>query len=241
MRNGKEKTIFITFFNSKIDIDYPQNKYIEPLIVVYNNLPPKKTHSKTRLVHSGELEALKQLNDFEISRYVKFFPSLFIEKSADRFVYFDFRIKLKKKFIVFCKTTNGLYTLPHREGGSLKDEIIRNLTRKRIKPKILVHYLKTFKPNLNLEISENGVFFTNKQLSESLYHDLSESLKVIQRDQLLTPMLLSDKIKKLNFTLWDRSHFVVRSKELGIIGRLKNFIYEYSNLPLWYRKKFRRD
>lgn len=225
--------VFVTFFNSRYDYDYNQPSYLKPLLIFYVYDPPRNYHKEACLINTNKYKKLQNQTDFYVSRYVKFFPALLLENKKNRFVYFDYRIKLMKKFIAYCHENKSIFSLKHREGGNLNDEINRNISRNRIKQTQLSFYFKEFTPPLNKQISENGVFLSNYK-SAKKYLAMEKYFNRIERDQLLTPIFI-DEFKFIKFTLKYNRFFIVRPKKLNTLLRFKMFLIE--NLPfyIWYR------
>tara|TARA_Y100001958_G_C21248633_1_gene581699 strand:- start:9763 stop:10473 length:711 start_codon:yes stop_codon:yes gene_type:complete len=235
------KVVFYTFFNSKLDIDYSINtKSFHKLIIFYCYKPPKnilKNSNNVSLVNTNIFEELNNNDDFFISRAIKFNPWKYIKTSFDNFVYFDYRIRISKKFIDLTPNLNGLYFFKHREGGNLKNEIFRLIVRNKISLDHLIYFLSNFKNFNNLPLTENGVFVVNKKLIKS-HSKMTLFFKKINRDQILTPIFHKDeKINFFKFRLDNILYFHVRPKKLTLLNYLKLFVRGFLFNIIRYWKK----
>lgn len=234
------KAVFYTFYNSKLDIDYSiYTEYYPELIIFYCYKAPKNIFGRAKLVDlNSQLELYS--SDYILSRIVKFQPWRFIDSDFDNFIYFDFRIKLSKKFIDYSAELKDAYFFKHREGGILKSELLRVIVRDKINLRHLRVFLETFHSSLGLPITENGVFVINKKYSLAL-EKIEPWLKLINRDQLLTPIFFQDQvIKTFDFNLKKLSYIYVRPKELSCINYLKLLINELLLILIRGRERFKQ-
>tara|TARA_B100000963_G_C22473992_1_gene601519 strand:- start:168 stop:737 length:570 start_codon:yes stop_codon:yes gene_type:complete len=189
------------------------------------------------MINSSSLDFNKKNNDFLISRIIKFQPWLFINDTYENYVYFDYRVKLSKKFISDCDNIKSPCFLKHREGGFLRDEIIRIICRDKESCSNLIKYLKFFKNFDRINITENGVMVLTKKLSNSI-KEMSPWFHKIKRDQILTPLFLSNhKTNYFNYTLDNKLCFNVRPKKLNFLNYIKLFYNEIVFTFIRYWKK----
>ena len=230
------QTIFYTFYNSKYDIDYYLNtKYFNLLIIFYCYSPPKRYFGSPILIKTKDIADLKNKNDYVISRLIKFSPWNYMENKFSKYVYFDYRIKLSRKSILYAQKSEYSCFFKHREGGILRDEIIRILSRDKSSVKSIRDYLNIKKLNINLPITENGVMILTKDLENS-FHQMSSMYNTVKRDQILTPIFLQNhKINYFEFNLSNLSFLYVRPKVLNFINLLKLFYRELLFTFIWNR------
>ena len=230
------KTVFYTFFNSKCDVDYiiDSNKF-EKLIIFYCFDPPSNYYGNPILVNTNDHSCLNSKNDFVTSRLIKFLPWEYIENRFENYVYFDYRIKLSKKFISYATSLKSPHFFKHREGGILRDEIIRIISRNKSSISLVKNYLNINELNLNLPITENGVMVLTKDLEKS-FKKMSTMFNKINRDQILSPIFLEKhKINFFPFTLSDLSYLHVRPKVLNFTNYLKLIYRELLFAFIWNR------
>lgn len=230
------KTVFYTFFNSKCDIDYSISCNVnEKLFIFYCFQPPLKYSGNPTLINTNNYLDLKSEDDFIVSRLIKFQPWKYIENSYEKYVYFDYRIKLSKKFINHAISLKSPHFFKHREGGILRDEIIRIISRNKSPISLVKKYLNMSKINLNLPITENGVMILTKDLEKS-FNEMSRMFNKINRDQILTPIFLENhQINFFHFTLSDLSYLHVRPKVLNFINYTKLIYRELLFAFIWNR------
>lgn len=221
------KSVFYTFYNSKFDIDYSIfSKDFPNLIIFYCHKSPKNIFGNADLINVKSYLKTFDENDFILSRLIKFQPWRFIDYDYDKYIYFDYRIKLSKKFINKSSKLKNTHFFNHREGGVLRDELIRIICRNKINLENLNLFLDDFSNKLNLPITENGVLVLTKQISPS-FKKMEPWLKFINRDQILTPIFLEDqKFNYFKFNLSDFSFFIVRPKILNVKNYFKLICYE---------------
>ena len=150
------KAVFYTFYNSKCDIDYSiYSKDYPVLIVFYCYKAPENLSGVGLLINLNSQLELFNNSDFVLSRMVKFQPWRFMDEEFENYIYFDYRIKLSKKFIDYTLELNGTYFFRHREGGVLKNELLRVISRDKRNTERLVVYLSKFHDKLDAPITEN--------------------------------------------------------------------------------------
>lgn len=229
------KIVYYTFYNSRVDIDYKLNaKYFDSIFVFYCNAKPKNIVGNVKFINTKIDIEIESEDDFVISRIVKFEPWKFLGQ-FEKYVYFDFRIQLSKKFIDYVAQQKSPCFLNHREGGVLKDEILRIIQRDRVECAKLVKFLDVFENNLDSIITENGVMILDKSLKESI-KKMSFWYNRINRDQILSSVFLKNElIYKFDFTLSDLSYFNVRPKKLNLINYLKLAVRGFLFSFVWNR------
>ena len=144
------KSVFYTFYNSKFDIDYSIfSKDFPNLIIFYCHKSPKNIFGNADLINVKSYLKTFDENDFILSRLIKFQPWRFIDYDYDKYIYFDYRIKLSKKFINKSSKLKNTHFFNHREGGVLRDELIRIICRNKINLENLNLFLDDFSNKLN--------------------------------------------------------------------------------------------
>ena len=231
--------VYYTFYNSKLDIDYfiNTNKF-KSIVIFYCCERPKLFIGTPQLIHTGSISTFYDQNDFIQSRLIKFQPWNFIDQAYDTYVYFDYRIKLSRKFISFSNTIDKPYFLRHREGGNVRDEILRLITRDKSPILAISEYLEFDEYILDLPITENGVMILTKYLAKPL-GKMEVFLHRIRRDQILTPIFLKgEKMNYFNFDFNDISFFYIRPKKLNFINYLKLLYSEILFALVRYWERF---
>jgi hypothetical protein len=234
-------SVYYTFYNSKLDIDYfiNTNKF-KSIVIFYCYERPKLFIGTPQLIHTGLVDIISDENDFIQSRLIKFQPWNFIEQSYDTYIYFDYRIKISKKFISLSSTINTPHFLKHREGGTIRDEFLRIIARDKSPIKTISEYLELPEEKLGLQLSENGVMILTKDLSKA-FSDMQSFLQRMGRDQILTPILLKgEKISYFDFDFNNISFFYVRPKRLNFINYLKLLYSEILFALVRYWERFRQ-
>lgn len=235
------KSVYYTFYNSKFDIDYSiYTKDFPNLIIFYCYKSPKNIFGTADLIDvNSSLKSFNE-NDFILSRLIKFQPWRFIDDNFDNYIYFDFRIKLSKKFINMSSKLKNTCFFNHREGGVLKDELLRVICRNKINLENLNLFLDDFSNKLDLPITENGVLVLTKKISLS-FKKMEPWFELINRDQILTPIFLENqKINYFDFNLSNLSFFYVRPKKLNFINYLKLLYSEILFTFVRYRERFKQ-
>lgn len=233
--------VYYTFYNSKLDIDYfiNTNKF-KSIVIFYCYEKPKLFIGTPQFIHTGLINIIRDQNDFIQSRLIKFQPWNFIDQPYDTYIYFDYRIKLSRKFISFSNKINTPYFLKHREGGNVKDEILRIISRDKSPIISISEYLEFDEDILGLPITENGVMILTKDLSKS-FSNMESFLHRIRRDQILTPIFLKgEKINYFDFDFNNISFFYVRPKKLNFINYLKLLYSEILFTLVRYRERFKQ-
>lgn len=220
-----ESLVGITFFNSDVDRDIFKVCHIVTY-VFYSSIPPKNIVGPVFYEYTSKYEDLKRHSVLLQSRLVKFFPWRYLP-DYQFFVYQDYRIDVHNSFIKKLKIEHFPLFLKHREGGFYLHELLRNIERGRINKNVIPYVINLLNGRFDVPIMENGVMCLRK----SNYMDTDifiRNFELIQRDQLVVPVLIKSKVNYFKYTLNHKGYFHVNSKKFilsNFLLRFFSFIY----------------
>lgn len=215
----------VTFFNSELDRDLFKMFYVKTFIF-FCYRPPLNYHGDVCLINTFEIEELGQKTVFLQSRLIKFFPWRYIQ-GHENFIYSDYRIDVHHIFFSNVEPSCFPIFLRHREGGVYLDELLRNISRKRISSELFYHICNLVCAKFDLPISENGVMCLKKSDYMS-FDEFQNEVNIIKRDQLVVPALLKFPMKYWQYDLSNLKYFHVNSKKFSVknyLKRLFSFLY----------------
>jgi len=208
----------VTFYNSDLDRDICKLFFVETY-VFYSHLPPRNFKGNVNLLYTFDFEELASNSIFVQSRLIKFFPWRYIPNKL-YFVYCDYRIDIYSRFFSEVKSLDFPVFLSHREGGVYMHELFRNYDRKRINYQGFIAVLDMAKGYLEAPISENGVLCLRKT-DYMCFSDFLKCISIINRDQLIVPLLIKIPYEYLSFRLDNFKYFHVNSKKFSLKNLIK--------------------
>ncbi len=208
----------ISFFNSNLDRDLFKVFHIKTF-VFYNDKPPINLVGPVYLLDTSKYDNLRDQTVLLQSRLVKFFPWLYVPE-YEFFVYSDYRIDVHERFFVDLQIDHFPLFLRHREGGVYLHELLRNYDRGRIRSEAFDSINNLIQGRFDMPITENGVMC----LQKSDYMDIDVfiyNFRLIQRDQLVVPLLIRGNINYFKYDLSNLIYFHVNSKKFNFVNLLK--------------------
>lgn len=250
---GKKVAFYTCLFGRYDFISKPNKKLMKRFnfyIITNQNC---KSFEKWKKIYINN----KNLNNFLLSRYYKFFFHKKIKK-YDYSVYFDANVHLKNSFIdllnKFINTNKEIGLFKHSSRKNIYQELEVNLEKKNIKNTDKERILKFFKKkkyNSFNDLTENCIILRkhqSKMLLKTMKCCWGLIKLFIKRDQLCLPYALwKYKLSKIYFNINLRKNnrylFIVPHYRSNIVNNFKTYLYINFNfifkiLNFFNEKKF---